>query len=65
MSLAGLHLTELLEYLSVVGDQTSTQNRVVYLHYTEGLIVTADVVMTSFLNELNVHGHINTLRNEL
>ncbi len=49
-----LHLTGLLKYLPAAGDQTLALNIVLYLHYTEGQIVTANVVTITSNNELKV-----------
>lgn len=46
------HLTGLLKYLPAVGDQTLALNIVLNMHYTEGLMVTADVVSIPINDEL-------------
>ena len=49
-----LHLTGLLTYLPAAGDQTLALNKVLYMHSTEGLTVTADVVTVPINDELKV-----------
>ncbi len=50
-----LHLAGLLKYLPAAGDQTLALNIVLYMHYTEGLMVTADAVTIPIKDELKVH----------
>lgn len=51
-----LQLTGLLKYLPAAGDQTLAPNIILNMHYTEGLMITADVVRIS-LNYEDVSWH--------